>query len=75
MATAAGSVVPDAAKLNPISTLDSVATSGIPAEQQAGLPRPSAQLAGLNRLNDLNQLRQVTDLAAPVTGLLGGIES
>ncbi|MEY2248806.1 hypothetical protein ACN6K9_006901 [Streptomyces sp. SAS_267] len=74
MAAAAGSDAHDAGKLNPMTTLDSLAANDIPAEQQAGLPRPSAQLAGLNRLNDLNQLHQVTDLAAPVTGLLPGIE-
>ncbi|MFD9461122.1 hypothetical protein, partial [Streptomyces sp. NPDC060027] len=74
MAAAAGSAVQDTGKLNPISTLDSLAMSEIPAVHQAELPRPSAQLAGLNRLNDLNQLHQVTDLAAPATGLLGGIQ-
>ncbi len=74
MATAAGSEAHDAGKANPVATLDSLATSDIPAEQQAGLPRPSAQIAGLNRLNDLNQLHQITDLAAPVTGLLPGID-
>ncbi|MEV6015439.1 hypothetical protein ACFYXJ_02965 [Streptomyces sp. NPDC002667] len=74
MATAAGSGAHDAGQLNPITTLDSLATSDLPAAAQAQLPRPSAQLAGLNRLNDLNQLHQVTDLAAPVTGLLPGIQ-
>jgi hypothetical protein len=74
MATAAGSEAHDAGKANPIATLDSLATSDIPAEQQAGLPRPSVQLAGLNRLNDLNQLHRVTDFAAPVTGLFPGVE-
>ncbi|MEU0781098.1 hypothetical protein ABZ341_05875 [Streptomyces sp. NPDC006173] len=75
MAAAAGSEAHTAGKLNPIATLDSLAMSDIPAEHQAELPRPSAQLKGLNGLNDLYQLHQVTDLAAPVTGLLGGIES
>ncbi|MET9405204.1 hypothetical protein ABZX90_05355 [Streptomyces sp. NPDC002935] len=75
MATAAGSEAHDAGKANPVATLDSLALSDIPVEHQAELPRPSAQLAGLNRLNDLNQLHQVTDLAAPATGVLGGIES
>lgn len=75
MAAAAGSEAHDAGKVNPIAMLDSLALSDIPAEHQAELPRPSAQLKGLNGLNDLYQLHQVTDLAAPVTGLLGGIES
>ncbi|MFF3413922.1 hypothetical protein ACFYW9_04375 [Streptomyces sp. NPDC002698] len=73
MATAAGSEAHDAGKTNPVATLDSLATSDIPAEEQAGLPRPSVQVAGLNRTNDLNQLHRITDLTAPVTGLLPGI--
>ncbi|MFJ6835908.1 hypothetical protein [Streptomyces sp. NPDC091209] len=72
MATAAGSEA-HAGKLNPVSTVDSLALSGIPAEDQAPPLRPSTQLDGLNRLNDLSHLHQLTDLAAPVTGLLGGV--
>jgi hypothetical protein len=34
------------------------------------MPRPSAQL---QRLNDFNQLHQVTDLAAPLLPLLGAV--
>ncbi|MFI9832162.1 hypothetical protein ACIHIX_31280 [Streptomyces sp. NPDC051913] len=64
----------DAAQLSPIAMLDSLALSDIPAERQAEIPRPSEQLAGLNRVNDLNQLTQITDLAAPVTGLLPAIQ-
>lgn len=74
MASAATPEAPDAGRLNPITQLDTLAASGLPAEHQAELPRVSNQLAGLNHLNDLNQLHQVTDLAAPVTGLLPGIE-
>lgn len=69
MAAAAGSVVQDAGKPSPVATLDSLAMSEIPAEHQAELPRPSAQL------NDLNRLHQVADLAAPATGLPGGGQS
>jgi hypothetical protein len=75
MAAASGSVGNDAAKLNLVTTLDSLAVSDIPVERRAGLPRPSARLAGLGRLSELNRLHQVTDLAAPATGLLGGIQS
>jgi hypothetical protein len=75
MATAAGSEAHDAGKTNSVSTLDSLALSDIPAENQAELMRPSAQLGGLNRLNDLSRLHQVTDLGTPATGLAGGIES
>ncbi|NUO45172.1 MAG: hypothetical protein HOV73_29540 [Streptomyces sp.] len=64
----------DAARLSPIAMLDSLALSDIPAERRAEIPRPSEQLAGLNRVNDLNQLTQITDLAAPVTGLLPAIQ-
>ena len=74
LASAADAAVPDTVGLSPIAALDSLAVSDIPAEHQAAIPRVSSRLAGLNRLNDLNQLHQVTDLAAPVTGLLGGIE-
>ncbi|MFF4345717.1 hypothetical protein [Streptomyces sp. NPDC001530] len=73
MANAAGSEAQNAGKLNPIAELDSLAVSDIPAEHQADLPRPSRQLAGLNRLHGLNELHQVTDLVAPVTGLLPSI--
>jgi len=48
--------------------------SEIPAEHQAEIPKVASQLQGMNHLNDLQQLHQVTDLAAPVTGLLPSIE-
>jgi hypothetical protein len=47
--------------------------SDIPAEHQAENPRISPQPAALNRGNDLNELRQVTDIVAPVTGLLPAV--
>ncbi|MFF7330109.1 hypothetical protein ACIQU5_28275 [Streptomyces sp. NPDC090306] len=65
----------DAAKLNPVTALDTIASTGLPADRQGELPRISDQLSGLNHLNDLNQLHQLTDLAAPVTGLLPGIQA
>ncbi|MEV0227781.1 hypothetical protein [Streptomyces sp. NPDC050704] len=74
-ASAAG--LPEMEKLNPIAELDSLAVSDIPAEHKAEIPKATTQLAALNGLNDLyqlNQLHQVTDLAAPVTGLLPAIE-
>lgn len=71
---ASAAEAPDAGKLNPITQLDALAVSDIPAEHQADIPRVSEQLGGLNRLNDLNQLHQVTDLVAPVTGLLPGLQ-
>ncbi|KND42608.1 MULTISPECIES: hypothetical protein [Streptomyces] len=67
----------DATRFSPISTLDSLAVSDLPEEQKRSLPRPSQQLAGLNQvheLNRLNELHQVTDLAAPALGLLGAVQ-
>jgi hypothetical protein len=61
---------PDAGQLNPIAVIDSLAVSDIPAEHQDEVPRVSEQLAGLNQVN---KLTAVTDLVAPVTGLLPGI--
>lgn len=72
---ASAAEAPDAGKLNPITQLDALAVSDIPAEHRADIPRISEQLGGLNRLNDLNQLHQVTDLVAPVTGLLPGLQA
>ncbi|EMF51812.1 MULTISPECIES: hypothetical protein [Streptomyces] len=67
----------DATRFSPISTLDSLAVGDLPEEQKRSLPRPSQQLAGLNQvheLNRLNELHQVTDLAAPALGLLGAVQ-
>ncbi|MGW3121414.1 hypothetical protein ACWDBW_30400 [Streptomyces sp. NPDC001107] len=54
----------DASELNPISTLDSLAQSGIPAERRAEVPRPSQQIQNLNRLNNLQQLDRVARMGA-----------
>lgn len=59
--------------LSPMTTLDSLAVSDIPAEHKAEIPRPSSQVAGLNRLNDLDQLNQVVGLVSPVFGLLPNV--
>ncbi|MFJ8106195.1 hypothetical protein [Streptomyces sp. NPDC096132] len=64
--------------IHPMATLDSLAASEVPAERRAGLPPVSRQLAevkNVHQLNRLNELHQVTDLAAPVTGLLPGIQT
>lgn len=60
----------DGSQLNPISTLDSLAATGIPAERRAEVPRPSEQL---NRLNNLPQLDKVADMAGPASGLRGAL--
>ncbi|MFJ4712644.1 hypothetical protein [Streptomyces sp. NPDC088785] len=61
----------DGEAISPTATLDSVSMMAIPQEERAAVPSTTAQLGGLNRLNELHQL---TDLAAPVTGLLPAVE-
>ncbi|MCW5249731.1 hypothetical protein [Streptomyces sp. SHP 1-2] len=58
--------------LSPMRALDSLAMGDLPAEGRAQLPRPSAQL---NRLNDVNQLRQVTGLVSPVFGVVPAVQT
>ncbi|MBK6018049.1 hypothetical protein [Streptomyces sp. MBT53] len=60
-------------KVSPVALLDSLAVSEIPAEHQAQIPKVADQMKALNHLNDLQQLHQVTDMAAPVTGLLPAV--
>lgn len=77
LANAAPGSAPDKALINPVTTLDALTVSDIPAAHKHEVPRVSDQLHGLNRvdqLNKLNQLHQVTDLAAPVTGVLPAVE-
>ncbi|MFE1907040.1 hypothetical protein [Streptomyces gardneri] len=61
--------------VNPVSELDAVATTGIPEESRAQFPGIESQLGGLGRLNELQQIHQLTDLAAPVTGVLPEIST
>lgn len=49
------------------NTLDSLAVGDMPAEDRARMPLPSQQL---NRLQDLQQLQQVTGLVSPVFGVV-----
>jgi hypothetical protein len=74
LANAAAADAPGAGKVNPVTLLDSLARSGIPAEYKDALPPLSAQLGGMNRLHEVQQLHQATDLVAPVTGLLPAVE-
>ncbi|SEB95065.1 hypothetical protein SAMN05428939_1170 [Streptomyces sp. TLI_105] len=69
-ATAADATGPLGPKINPISELDALATTGIPEESRGRFPGIAGQLNGLDRLNELGQLHQLTDQAAPVAGLL-----
>lgn len=73
-ATAAAAGAANAGGLDPVALLDSLARGGLPAEHRNEIPRLAGQLAGLNHLNDLNQLHQATDLVAPVTGLAPAVQ-
>ncbi|MBB4986962.1 MULTISPECIES: hypothetical protein [Streptomyces] len=74
-ASAADATGPLGPKINPISELDSLATTGIPEESRGRFPGIAGQLNGLDRLNELGQLHQLTDQAAPVTGLLPAVST
>ncbi|MFG2679817.1 hypothetical protein [Streptomyces sp. NPDC048392] len=65
MASAADGSALGSQKLSVTNTLDSLAASDMPAEDRARMPLPSQQL---NRLNDLEQLQQVTGLVSPLFG-------
>ncbi|MEU9265071.1 hypothetical protein AB0E04_06385 [Streptomyces sp. NPDC048251] len=74
---ASAAEAPATGKINPMTVLDSLAASQIPAEYRADLPPVSTQLRELgkvNQLDNLSELHQVTDLAAPVAGLLPAID-
>ncbi|WEO93776.1 hypothetical protein A6P39_006980 [Streptomyces sp. FXJ1.172] len=78
LANAAPASAPHTGMINPMTTLDSLAVSDIPAAHKKQVPKVSEQMRALNRvnqLNKLNELHQVTDLAAPVTGLVPAVES
>jgi hypothetical protein len=70
----ANAAASDASPLSPMAVLDSLEVSDIPAEHKAKMPKVSEQLSKANDLYRLNELHQVTDLAAPVTGLVPAIE-
>lgn len=69
-ASALAAPAASAEAINPTGMLNSLASSQIPDEHRADVPTVTQQLNGLNGLYELQQLHQVTDLAAPVTGLL-----
>ncbi|MFY1675813.1 MULTISPECIES: hypothetical protein [unclassified Streptomyces] len=58
--------------LSPTKTLDSLAAGAVPAEHRSEVLPPSAQLS---RLDDVNQLRQVTGLVSPVFGAVPAIQT
>ncbi|MER6266402.1 hypothetical protein ACWDFR_25005 [Streptomyces sp. 900105755] len=75
LANAADAGAQHPGKLTALGVLDSVSRSDIPAEYRGRMPKVSEQVQGLNGLHKLGELHQVTDLAAPATGLLPGIEA
>ncbi|MET8615909.1 hypothetical protein AB0N77_08175 [Streptomyces misionensis] len=65
-------------RLNPMTVLDTVTAGDLPAEQRARMPKVSEQLKSLNQVSELNrlgELHQITDLVAPVTGLLPAVQA
>ncbi|MER6529769.1 hypothetical protein [Streptomyces sp. NPDC001508] len=74
LAHAAPAPARDAGKISPMATLDSLAVSDIPEAHRGEVPRVSEQVQGLNGLHGLGELHQVTDLVAPVTGLLPAVQ-
>ncbi|MEV5840946.1 hypothetical protein AB0M32_03130 [Streptomyces sp. NPDC051985] len=75
LANAADASAQHPGKLTALGVLDSLARTDIPAEYQNEIPKVSEQVQGLNGVQRLGELHQITDLAAPVTGLLPGIEA
>lgn len=73
--TAVAATGPLGPPINPVTELDSLTTTGIPEESRDRFPGIAEQLGGLNRVHDLNQIHQLTDLAAPATGLLPEIST
>ncbi|GAA4789367.1 hypothetical protein [Streptomyces ziwulingensis] len=61
-----------AAGLSPLRMVDSLAAGEIPAEHRDQILRPSTQLG---KLNDLNQLRQLTGLVSPVFGAIPAVQT
>ncbi|MFE5794950.1 hypothetical protein ACFQ8C_20585 [Streptomyces sp. NPDC056503] len=61
--------------ISPIAELDALATTGMPEEASAAYPGVGEQLGGLSRVGEIRQLHQLTDLAAPATGLLPEIST
>ncbi|MEV6112768.1 hypothetical protein AB0L59_09610 [Streptomyces sp. NPDC052109] len=78
VANAAATSAPHTGQVNPMAVLDSLTVSDIPAKHRAEVPRVSKQMRALNKVGELkrlNELHQVTDPVAPVTGLLPAVQS
>ncbi|MFC5220102.1 hypothetical protein [Streptomyces coerulescens] len=73
LANAAPLDPPNAGMLNPVTTLDSLAATGVPADRRAKVPRPSEQLARLDQLKELSRAQrpqQFRPVDTPVTRML-----
>ncbi|MFJ6571882.1 hypothetical protein ACIQNU_31200 [Streptomyces sp. NPDC091292] len=58
-----------------VGQLDSLSANSVTPEHRAQMPTVTGQLGGLHEgVSRLNELHQVTDLVAPVTGLLPAVE-
>ncbi|MEU6196283.1 hypothetical protein [Streptomyces sp. NPDC047061] len=75
LANAADASAQHPGKLTALGVLDSLARSDIPAPYKDEIPKVSDQLQGLNGVQRLGELHQVTDLAAPVMGLVPAVQS
>ncbi|OIK29576.1 hypothetical protein [Streptomyces malaysiense] len=76
LANAADASASHSGRINPMTALDSLTAGDIPAAQRAQLPTTSEQLKALNQVGELNrlsELHQVTDIVAPVTGLVPAV--
>lgn len=69
----AAAATPDAPRptISAADTLNDLATMAVPSEQRDKVPTVTSQLQNLNQVN---QLHQLTDMAAPVAGLVQGIQ-
>lgn len=78
LANAADASASNSGQINPMTMVDSLAVSELPAEHQGQIPRVSDQLRPVNQVSELqklNELHQLTDLVAPVTGLLPAVQA
>ncbi|MGX2998584.1 hypothetical protein JNUCC64_30695 [Streptomyces sp. JNUCC 64] len=58
-----------------IGEVDSLSTRGVSPQHRAQMPTVTGQVGTVRQgLSQLHQLHQVTDLVAPVTGLLPAVE-
>ncbi|MFE5190872.1 hypothetical protein [Streptomyces sp. NPDC056628] len=73
LADAAPMPGPDAGLPTAVTTLDSLAVSGVPADRQGRMPRPSEQLTRLDQLKELSRAKRPRDFRpvdTPVTRML-----